>query len=132
MAKGFQWYPGQRAAVSAKFQRAIADTAEDVLRDVRDEGYVPRVESARPGKVAGMLEDSGKVDVSTLRRGVARIVFDAPHASRNYFAPRKTKFTTKVNAKARSRWFAPYQTGGEKSGFAAERFALRLRGRLGR
>lgn len=124
-AKGFQWYPGQHEALQRAFESALVGAAEDVLADVRAADVVPRVESAREGRVAGLLEDSAEVDASGAARGNVRIRFGAPHARATYYRP--LDYTKAVNPNARDHWMEPWLPGGARANFGHERFKERLR-----
>ena len=119
MMAGFKWNAGAKAAIAAQVQDALAGTAQDILGDLKEKGYVPH---ARSGEGAGMLEASGKVEATPRR---VRIVYDAPFAARTYFHP-KWQFSTVPNAAARGLWFKPYQERGERVPFVVESFRRRL------
>lgn len=94
-------------------EQALEMTAEAVLTDIRTSGVVP--------KQTGELERSSFVDLSEIRQGVARIVFDTPYARRLYWHP-EYNFRQDKNPNARGKWMEPYHTKGQKREWVIETF----------
>lgn len=86
-------------------QQALEMTAEAVLTDIKTSQVVP--------KQTGELERSGFVDVTEIRQGVARIVFDTPYARRLYWHP-EYEFRTDKNPNAQGKWMETYNSGDKR------------------
>lgn len=124
---GFVWYPGKQQLVSRSFEAALVDTARDILDDLNESGTIPHAGRAvRPGRRAGLLQESGKIEPMPTTSGTCRIVYDTEFARSVYYHP-KWSFSTSVNPHPQGMWFEPYKSGGHKANLAHDAYMRRLR-----
>lgn len=129
MSGGFKYYPGAHAMLEKAFLGALTQTAEDIAGDAARREVVPHAESARKeGHRAGRLAESVRVMPARSSNG-ARIQWDAPFAARAYFHP-EWQFSQAVHGRAKGRWMDDYMAGGERAGFARDRYRANL-GKMG-
>ena len=125
MTASFRWYPSRRSLLERAFLDSLTATAEDIVSDVERRQVVPHAESARKrGHRAGRLASSVIVLPAKTAQG-ARIRWDAPFAARAYFHP-EWEFSQAVHGAARGRWMDDYMEGGERAGYARERYRRNL------
>ena len=121
----FAWYPGAHAALESAFGNALNKTAEDIVLDVERRGVVPYAESAQKrGHEAGKLARSVAVQPVKASAKGARIVWNAPYATRAYFHP-DWQFSTVVHGNARGRWMDDYMDG-ERTAYVRDRYRHHL------
>lgn len=85
---------------------SLAQTADAVLTDVRDEQLMPF-------DTGNLQNDSTSVDDSQQVQGRVSIVSTAPQARRLYFHP-EYNFRRNNNARAGGKWYEPYISGSKK------------------
>lgn len=95
-------------------QISLAQTADALLTDLRDEQYMPF-------DTGNLQNDSTFIDDSQKSKGRVSIVSSTPYARRLYFHP-ELNFRTINNAKAGAKWFEPYISGTKKK-FVRDAFA---------
>lgn len=94
--------------------QALEMTAQSTLDDIKGIQVVPKSN-------VGTLEDSGDVDITGIKQGYARIIFDTPYARRLYYHP-EYNFRTDVNPNARGAWIQSY-IDGPKENFIRNAYA---------
>lgn len=92
--------------------KALEMTMEAVLSDIKTSQVVPKETSS--------LEDSGFVDLSSIKQSIVRIIFDTPYARRMYWHP-EYNFRKDKNMNAQGKWMESYLTG-EKKEFIKETY----------
>lgn len=93
--------------------QALEMTAQSTLDDIKVSQVVPKDTTA--------LEDSSFVDITGIKRGYARVIFDTPYARRLYYHP-EYNFRTDKNPNAQGEWMQAY-IDGPKENFIRNAYA---------
>lgn len=101
------------AQLTAKLNRALEQTADELIGDVRDSATIPR----ETGQLQGEAMSSQK-----LGEGLVAITNDTPYARRLYYHP-EYNFSTTENANAGGLWWDAYIDGPKKN-VAIKKFKL--------
>lgn len=94
--------------------KALEQTAEELLQEVRQSQVVPR----DTGNLQG---EAFFVDASESSRGKVTLVHSTPYARRLYFHP-EYHFQTDENPNAKGKWFEDWEPGGKDQQFAANAY----------
>ncbi len=97
--------------------QALEMTAQSTLDDIKLSQVVPKDTSA--------LEDSSFVDITGIKQGYAKVIFDTPYARRLYYHP-EYNFRTDKNPNAQGEWMQVY-IDGPKENFIRNAYAENLK-----
>lgn len=143
-----KWYPGELEKIGADVSRALEDTGDEIIKDLRRQQTLPyaenpytaalsayqnptaaqrreaRAKANATGIEPGELQRSLFVDTSKASSGVVSVVTNTPYARRLYFHP-EYHFYQGTNRRAGGEWYKPYMT--DRKEFVIKAFSRFLR-----